>query len=535
MSELTQRIKAKYPQYANVPDQELEKRVLAKYPQYKQYAGKSIGGFVENVGKSTVGAVKDIGGSLLNVLNPDMEKNTLANLAKLGIDTAKLVGGDKSELNRASQVLNFYKQRYGGVDNIGETIYNDPMGFLLDASVVLGGAGAVAKGVGAATKASGISRVGSALSTASTFTDPFMLAGKAAKASTKNVFSKTASKLNSTADDIATRGIGNPVAQAKAAKKAGRSVASFIDEYDLYDRSPESASGAKTAIINQYDDLAFNSGKSVEMKQIVEAFNSEIDKLSQGVGGVVSDADKSKIAELARRRDQVIQATGGMVDAQGQLISSPVRAGVDTLTNVRRKVIDPDVPQSMFGLDAKGSGSAQGVKKSRDIVKGAIDSSDARLKKLGRDYGMAKEVEKIFEQSQSRANNRQMFNFTKLGSAGIGSVVAGAPGVVAGFATEQVLNSPQFARAASKSMRKAAKSLPTFGKNVSKGAGFAKTGYNTGKSTRVFTPDQRKSRSTNTQTKPRLAQEPVPYQPIISPTANTPFGNTKQVKKGSFY
>lgn len=559
MSELTQRIKAKYPQYANVPDAELEKRVLQKYPQYKQYASKSIGGFVENIGKSGFGAVKDIVGGVVNVLNPDIEKNTLANLAKLGIDTVKLVGGDKSELNRASQVLSFYKQRYGGVDNIGETIYNDPVGFLLDASVVLGGAGAVVKGVGTAGKISGLTKAGTALSTAGAAIDPFMQAGKLAKVGTKRVFSGVPASLDAASESIATRGIGNPVAQAKAAKKAGRSVASFIDEYDLYDRSPESAGQAKQNIIGQYDNLALNSGKQLQMGEIVKKFNAEIERLTQGVGGVISDADKAKISELARRRDQLLQAAGGAVDAQGNLISSPVSTGVDTLTNFRRKVIDPDVPQSMFGLDARGSGSAQGVKRSRDIVKGAIDSSDPRLAKLGKDYGMAREMEGIFEKSQARANNRQQLNFTKLGSAGLGGALGGLPGAFAGYVGETIINDPRSVALQSKALKATAKTLGS--DKTKKILGSAENvfsrGYSSGKTLRTFAPTAPKSTQQRYEKKTTISggiSEDKPYQPSITPSASTTkikpleykqpksvfanksaFGSTKKVTRGSFY
>lgn len=557
MSELTQRVKAKYPQYANVPDAELEKRVLQKYPQYKQYVSPSIGGFASNVVKSGATAIKDTVGAVVNVINPDMEKNTIANLGRLGVDTAKLIAGDRSELNRASQVLNFYKQRYGGVDNIKETIYNDPVGFLLDASVVLGGAGAAVKGAGAAGKVSGLTKVGTTLSKAGAAIDPFMQAGKVAKVGFSKVANRLPEKLMLASESVATKGIGNPAAQAKAAKKAGRSVASFVDEYNLYDRSPDSASMAKRGIINQYDNLAMNSGKQVQMRQLVQAFDDEIAKLRGGVNGVVSDANQAKITELIRRKDQLLQASGGMIDANGQLISSPLQAGADTLTSFRRNVIDPDVPQSMFNLDARGSGAAQGVKQARDIVKSGIDSTDPRLAKLGKDYGMAKEVEKIFEQAQSRSNNRQLFNFTKLGSAGVGGITFGVPGAIGGMIAEQVVNTPRFLKLNSKALRSVAKPSQKLRQAATATSNTFAKGYKFGKNARVLSPDQKSSISTTGQILTQPPQEtPVSYKPIVPPTTiqdpksvkplkytppknvfsnKSTFGSTKKVTRGSFY
>jgi len=71
------------------------------------------------------------------------------------------------------------------------------------------------------------------------------------------------------------------------------------------------------------------------------------------------------------------------------------------------------------------------VKKSRDILKVTIDSSDPELGRLGADYGMARGVEDIFRKSASRSNNRQLINLSKLGAGGVGGVVGGISGAAA--------------------------------------------------------------------------------------------------------
>jgi hypothetical protein len=72
-----------------------------------------------------------------------------------------------------------------------------------------------------------------------------------------------------------------------------------------------------------------------------------------------------------------------------------------------------------------------------------INSTDPRLKKLGEDIAYANKVMPIFEGAQTRGANRQLLNFTKMGSAGLGGITHGIPGAVAGFFTEQILNNPQ--------------------------------------------------------------------------------------------
>lgn len=57
MSQLTERVKAKYPQYQNIPDAQLEQMVLAKYPQYKPLATNTIGDMLGKVGNGVMYAL----------------------------------------------------------------------------------------------------------------------------------------------------------------------------------------------------------------------------------------------------------------------------------------------------------------------------------------------------------------------------------------------------------------------------------------------------------------------------------------------
>lgn len=508
---------------------------------------KSVGGFMGNIVGSGFKAVGDLGGALINTVNPDMEKNTVANLGKLVIGTLQYIDptqalGTKYEKN-AKAVGQFYLDRYGSVDKVMNTLYNDPVGMALDVGAVLSGAGGALKGAGSVSKVAGLTKAGNAFSKAASFTDPLSLLSKGGGKILSGSRGKLISKLDNASENLVTRGIGNPAAQAKAARKGGRSVASFIDEYDLYDRSPDTASTVKRGILNQYDTLATKSGKSVQMANLVKQFNDEIARLQGGVNGVVSDANQSKIAELVRRRDQLLQASGGMIDANGQLISSPLNVGVDTLTDFRRNVIDPDVPQSMFNLDARGSGSAQAVKQSRDIVKSGIDSSDPRLAKLGKDYGMAKSLEDILTKSEARGQNRQVFNFTKLGGAGLGGIVAGVPAAIGGFAVEQAVNHPKFLAGASKTMKAGANTLrsPKIPDLTAKMGKVITPAYNLSRAGRMVNPAQRTPISTNTETlsQPQsVKKQSLPYNYSYSTPKNKTaqaFGGNVKLQRGSFY
>ena len=253
-------------------------------------------------------------------------------------------------------------------------------------------------------------------------------------------------RLANKADDVTTKGIGNPAKQRNLKSQTGRSVGSFIDEYDLYDRSPSTAKAVKRGIGSQFDDAARQSNKTTATQNVIKAFDDKIDEISQGSrGGVVADKTMKTIEELQRRKQMFVDYIG-----DNQSVS------LDDLTEFRRNIIDPDVPKSQFGLSPQQAGSGAGVKKSRDLIRETTIDIAPELEKLGMDYKMAIGVEKILESHVARLNNRQLLNFTKLGSAGVGAFLKGIPGAAGGFLMEQFVNSPMFVKVISKTLRKLA-------------------------------------------------------------------------------
>lgn len=105
--------------------------------------------FGRNVVDSSARLVKDTAVSLLNVINPDSEQNTIANLGKLAIGAAQKLsqaaGGTISEHDYtkvADAVGQHYKNRYGSLAKLAETAYTDPAGVASDLiGVAAGGAG----------------------------------------------------------------------------------------------------------------------------------------------------------------------------------------------------------------------------------------------------------------------------------------------------------------------------------------------------------------------------------------------------------
>ena len=207
-----QEIRAQYPQYADMSDKQLSDAMYSKFysdmPRAKfdsllttkmpsapakskaEQATDYIGQMIGNIPKSatefgagvtqavthpaeTLAGLRDvIGGAQLKLLYP-MMKN-------LGFkSTPEQEQNAKDMIAKADAVGGAYKAKYGSVDKAIETLKNDPVGFAADASMLLGGAGAVVKGAsgaakaaGAAKTAAGLAKTGAGLTTAAEVIDP---------------------------------------------------------------------------------------------------------------------------------------------------------------------------------------------------------------------------------------------------------------------------------------------------------------------------------------------------------------------------
>lgn len=122
--------------------------------------GKSVSGFLGNIASSGASLLEGIGHS---VAHPVETVSGIANLGAGALESGITKGADilgiqhndvkTPEMQQFKGAVDFYKNRYGGVQNIKDTLYKDPVGAAADASIVLGGAGAVAGKVGELSEA----------------------------------------------------------------------------------------------------------------------------------------------------------------------------------------------------------------------------------------------------------------------------------------------------------------------------------------------------------------------------------------------
>lgn len=203
------------PPVSNVPNVELPvPNPLPTPPTWGEAGIQSL----MNIPSSGRQALKDIGGAIAHPIE------TLKNIGKLGLGTLVKAGSvvnpnmdwlpELEETKKYPEAMaDFYANRYGGSENIKQTLANDPVGMLSDlASVLSLGGGAVSK-VGQAGK---IGKVGRAISKVGSAIEPVNIVGKGL-----GYVGKGAGKILKPMLGITTGAGGDAIGEAVKAGKTG--------------------------------------------------------------------------------------------------------------------------------------------------------------------------------------------------------------------------------------------------------------------------------------------------------------------------
>lgn len=179
-----------------IPNGQLSNPVQSQVPSQPKSQGNFLTNLLPSLGKN----LENIGGAAANIVNPNPNQNTLVNLLKLGVGLNPEYGAVNNAINigvkaanqspQGKQVVqamqpaintlnspgqavgalgNYYKQRYGGVNNIANTFNTDPVGMAMDVSPLLDAGASLAGETGT---------LGKILNTASDVTNPVAMIGK---------------------------------------------------------------------------------------------------------------------------------------------------------------------------------------------------------------------------------------------------------------------------------------------------------------------------------------------------------------------
>jgi len=437
----------------------------------EQQVRKSAGGFLGNAISSTGKGLWDIGSAAVNTLNPNMEKNTAVNLGKLALGAGELlIPGEQGSEHRARAVGQFYKDRYGGAENIKNTLYNDPFGVALDASALLGGAGTVVSAAGKTGKVATIANAGSKLSAAAKVVDPLQAAGKVVRIPTKAGAAKTGKAVETAGRETAiTVNKANSSQITKFEAKTGQDYSKFVQDNNLYGRGKE--------VTKKADDL---------IKPLQEEYNSIV---RTGEMIPVAPYTKNLRAKAAEMRtgslDEFDHSVAQKLDDAAEFAESQSKNGmitVNKLTNTK---------SSQFTRTPKNA-MVDPLSDNFNKIKGGIGLQTLEVlypgsAAVGKKLQALREFKDISTKQGNLGRGAQIVNLLKSApsTAVLGGIAGGVPGMIAGGAIGMGLGSAKVMGGVSKVTQAASKFLPAAESKVS---GALSAAENFGKNTSRLMP-----------------------------------------------
>jgi hypothetical protein len=449
----------------------------------------SIGGFVKNIGTSALETGKGLLSAVGNVFNPNMEKNTLANIARVGLGAGEmLIPGEQGSEKYAKNVAKFYDDRYGISDVVSgdletaknkvlKTLYNDPVGAALDVATIVQGGGALATKAGKLSKLGTLEKAGSTISKAGEIVDPLKVAenvaGRAGLTSEKIAGGvETVGKgLEQAGKDLTVKGLrASPSQMTSFEAQTGKTLGDFISEKDLYGSGKVAAKKVDKIIEplqKQYDGLV-KTGKEIPTEVYANNLRSRAKEI------LSSDRSESARAVAQKLMDEA--------DAQekiGKTISDTVLTKTKTSTYGKvpgNAIVDP------IAVNAQKEIGNVGIATLDQVSPGSAE--------LGRQLRDLREFRDIAKTQSNIGAGSQLFNMLKPAGAGlVVGIPGGIPGMIAGTVGGAALSSPQAITTISKAMQglgKGVSSLPS----IESIPGALKANEAIAKTGRLLSPDQ---------------------------------------------
>ena len=236
--DLGRAVKQKYPgSYDSVDDATLGRAFKQKYPgSYDQFAdapstpagqgaltGGESGSFLSNVMASGGRLIGDVASAAMHPLNT---AEALGQMPQGVLNKVLSIGANEQSTALVDAMIDHFKDRYGSLENVKKTLYEDPVGVMADLASVAGGAGLAAKGVSLTAdvaKAADVARTASTVAdvanTVSKVSDPLRWAAKPVSAATEAGSQWLANKLYTSALKPSSR---NPIATMQEIAQTGR-------------------------------------------------------------------------------------------------------------------------------------------------------------------------------------------------------------------------------------------------------------------------------------------------------------------------
>lgn len=323
----------------------------------------SVGGFAQNVVKSGANLLGNVGNALLHPVQ------TIQNVGSAAVGGLQELGGQENDNTQTfDRLTGFFKDRYGGIDNLKHTLYTDPVGVAADISALLSGGAGLAGAVGKAGELAGATEIGTSVADAARATQ-----GALSKASD----------------------ITNPLTPVVSAGGALLNKAGNVAQYGLSQISGLNRSTIASIIENpkSFSSNEIANASRVGIAQDIESsLNNKIDSLQESGAGYNDIRQGSPIQVSSSFLENQLRDNAGVDVIDGQIIakgSSAVRASRDV--NALQQLFNTWKPEFQ-----KGSLSPEEFLNFRQDLASAA--------KFDREFSASKPVEAVAAKIRSNLN-----------------------------------------------------------------------------------------------------------------------------------
>jgi hypothetical protein len=399
--------------------------------------------FLENVGQTAINipssGLKYAKDMAYPVMHPQETVESLGNLASGVLHKTPFYPGVQDDEKYADAVGQHMKDRYGGIDNIGRTVRDDPVGFLGDAAGLLTLGGMAPKMAKVASVGRTIEPANLALKSAAHITGlgeniPRNLYARAAKFPTTIPIHRRNALLQQLVDDgipLTSAGVSkNTRNVAKTERKLVGSVKKAMDQRKVYD-----ITDPKYPQLNLLDSQTHPGIRASEtFKKAEDYVRTLTPEVSANM--VTSGAD-------VKAANTTLDFLKKWRDDSGR----PIMNLMDVLENKRQAHARVDWRKGSAKEKARNKIYKKIAKADKEILEAEVPG----IESLNEVYGRRLEARKPLERAAERIGNTQLLSLTDLIAGSAGGLLGASSGSVdhilmglLGGATVSQLNSPGF-------------------------------------------------------------------------------------------
>jgi len=401
----------------------------------------SLAGFGRNVGRSAGNLIGNTVSGVANIFNPDMEKNTgyqLLNLATGIVDS--ILPGEQGNEKYAKALADYFVDRYGSIENIGNTFYTDPVGMLDDVSMFFTGGGSAAKNIGKFGKFDDLARIGSKVQNFGQAIDPLLMAGrgigKVAEGGSNLIGGTLQKGASGLADELMLKSLRpSPSQISQFENLTGMKLQDYLRKNKIYGSADDISKIIEDTISGTtkpaYNNLV-RTGEIVDPTPYIDQLRQQAKKIIQSD---FSEEAQKVSNDLMKRADNL--ETKSLQYMQANNTSGiPIDIITETKSSTFSKVPKGALMDSTTLLGSKQAGGI-GIGVLEDLAPGS--------QKLGKELQAQMLLKNVADKQKGLGKGSQVLNaFKPVGyGSGLGGILGGVQGAITGGIVASAVNNPK--------------------------------------------------------------------------------------------